>query len=533
MKQILCVSLLLTTALVVCSLMTGCCSSGLGNLDVFSTYISSEPSNLDPARGVDVNEAVIQSRIFDGLVRYNEKMELVPDLAESWEISDDGKEYIFNLRKNVKFHNGQQFTSSDVVFSLDRILDPKVASPRTWVLEKILGAEDRMNGNSQHTEGIVALDEYKVSIKLSEAFAPFLCLLTTPACYILPCKSKDEFVNGDFFDKPVGTGPFYVLDRVRDSYIHLAANDNYFLGKPKVGNLFVRIITENLKAELEFESDSIDVVQLYPSNYERFKAMPKYSSRITDIPALNTWYIGFNNQAQPFDNVKLRKALNLLVDREKIIKAIYSGRAVPAIGSIPPGISGYNKKDTGIGFKPNEAIQLLNELGYNEKHPLEFEAFIKSQQSTFEIARFIQGEFKKYGVNMTLKPMEWSALKDAINKGEAKVFFMNWYGDYPDGENFLTPLFHSKNWGAGGNRAHFKDEEIDRLLENAVKITDEKARSEAYDLINRKIVDQAPWIYLWHCSESYVSGPRVENIDFYPMFFCDKGLTISLKKDQQ
>ena len=134
---------------------------------------------------------------------------------------------------------------------------------------------------------------------------------------------------------------------------------------------------------------------------------------------------------------------------------------------------------------------------------------------------------------MTLKPMEWSALKDAINKGEAKVFFMNWYGDYPDGENFLTPLFHSKNWGAGGNRAHFKDEEIDRLLENAVKITDEKARSEAYDLINRKIVDQAPWIYLWHCSESYVSGPRVENIDFYPMFFCDKGLTISLKKDQQ
>ncbi len=523
-------SIILLISLSVPFSLTGCCSNSLDNVDVFSTYISSEPSNLDPARGVDVNEAVIQSRIFDGLVRYNEKMELVPDLAESWEVSDDGCEFFFNLRQNVTFHNGQPFTSADVVFSLDRILDPKTGSPRTWVLEKIDGAEERMKGKSEKTSGINALGKYKVSIKLKEPFAPFMSLLTTPACYILPSESKDLFKGGDFFEKPAGTGPFYVKDRVRDSYIHLAANEDYFLGKPKVGNILVRIITENLKAELEFECDSLDLRQLYPSNYDRFKNMPKYADRIVDVPALNTWYIGFNNQDVPFNDVRIRKALNLLVDREKIIKAIYSGRAVPAIGSIPPGISGYTSQDTGIGFNPEEGMKLLAQAGYTKDNPLRIELYQKAQQSAFEITRFLQGELKKYGVIIDIKPMEWSALKDAINKGEAKAFFMNWFGDYPDGENFLNPLFHSKNWGSGGNRARFKSEEIDRLLEEAVKITDENKRSQAYDEINRKVVEQAPWIYLWHCSESYVTGPRVKNVDFYPMFFCDKGINIEINK---
>lgn len=530
-NKIILYSIFFFGALVLSISLSGCCTNDLNNINVFSTYISTEPSNLDPARGVDVNEAVIQSRIFDGLVRYNEKMELVPDLAESWTVSEDGCEFIFNLRKDVIFHNGQEFTAEDVVFSLDRILDPNTASPRTWVLEKIAGASERMKGESEKTSGINALDKYRVSIRLNEPFAPFMSLLTTPACYILPSKSKDTFKSSDFFDKPVGTGPFFVKDRVRDSYIHLAVNEKYFLGKPKVDNMLVRIIPENLKAELEFECDSIDLLQLYPSNFNRFRDNEKYKNRIVNVPALNVWYIGFNNQAEPFNNVKIRKALNLLIDREKIIEAIYSGRAVPAIGSIPPGISGYNSADTGIGFKPEEGLKLLAEAGYNKDNPLKFELYQKNQQSAFEITRFIQGELKKYNVIIETKPMEWSALKDAINKGEAKAFFMNWFGDYPDGENFLNPLFHSKNWGSGGNRAKFKNDEVDALIEEAVKITDENLRSQAYDKINRKVVEQAPWLYLWHCSETYVTSPRVKNIDFYPMFFCDKGLNIELKTE--
>lgn len=495
----------------------------------FSGYLSSEPVNLDPARGVDVNEATVQAKVFDGLVRYDEKMNLVGNLAESWSVSADGKEFIFRLKQNVAFHNGQKFTAADVVFSLDRILSPEVASPRTWVLEKVEGAVARMRGESDKVVGINAVDDYTVSIRLVAPFAPFMSLLSMPACYILPSGSAEAISAHGFFEKPAGTGPFRITERVRDSYIKLLVNEVYHDTRPKVARIEFRIIPENMKAEMEFESGNLDMLQLYPANYERFKADPVFAANIHDVPALNVFYVGFNNQQPPFDDLRVRKALNMLVDREKIIQAVYQGRAVPANGSIPPGISGYNEASTGLSYNPEEATRLLKEAGYSKSKPLAFDLYQRSSQAAFEITRLLQGELKKHGVQVNLKPMEWSALKDAVSKGEAPAFYMSWFGDYPDGENFLYPLFHSKNWGSGGNRARFKNDEIDRMLEDSVKIQDLERRSEAYALINRKVAEQAPWIYLWHCSESYLTGGNVSNMDFSPMFFCDKGLTLTVK----
>lgn len=496
----------------------------------FSSYLSSEPSNLDPARGVDVNEASVQAKVFDGLVRYDENMKLVGNLAESWTSSADGREYIFKLKQNVLFHNGQILTAHDVVFSLDRILDPSVGSPRTWVLEKVEGAAERMRGETEKVVGISAVDDFTVSIKLNASFAPFLSLLTMPACYILPYGSAEAIKDKTFFEKPAGTGPFKIIERVRDSYLKLVVNQAYHDVKPRLAAIEMRIIPENMKAEMEFESGNLDMLQLYPANYDRFKSDPEFASRIADVPALNVFYVGFNNQQAPFDDVRIRRALNMLVDREKIIKAVYQGRAVPANGSIPPGISGYNKDLSDLAYNPEEGRRLLKEAGYSRKNPLSFDLYQRSSQAAFEITRILQGELKKHGVQVNLKPMEWSALKDAVSKGEAPAFYMSWFGDYPDGENFLYPLFHSKNWGSGGNRARFKNEEIDRMIEESVKIQDADRRAEAYDLINRKISGQAPWIYLWHCSESYLTSSKVSNIDYSPMFFCDKGITLSVNE---
>ncbi|HNX75006.1 MAG TPA: ABC transporter substrate-binding protein [Candidatus Rifleibacterium sp.] len=495
----------------------------------FSSYLSSEPANLDPARGVDVNEATVQAKVFDGLVRYDENMRLVGNLAESWSVTADGREYVFKLKTGTVFHNGQKLTAADVIFSLDRLLDPDVGSPRSWVLEKVEGAAERMKGQTQVVSGITAVDEYSVSIKLLAPFAPFMSLLTMPACYILPCESRTAIKEHSFFERPAGTGPFKITERVRDSYIKLVVNEAYHDVKPRLARIEMRIIPENMKAEMEFESGNLDLLQLYPANYERFKSDPDFSAGIHDVPALNVFYVGFNNQVAPFTDIRVRKALNMLVDREKIIAAVYQGRAVPANGSIPPGISGYSKTPTGLTYNPEEARRLLKEAGYSKAKPLVFDLFQRSSQSAFEITRLLQGELKKHGVQVNLKPMEWSALKDAISKGEAPAFYMSWFGDYPDGENFLYPLFHSKNWGSGGNRARFKNDEVDSMLDESVKIQDSERRSEAYDRINRKVAEQAPWIYLWHCSESYLTGANVSHIDFSPMFFCDKGLTLSVK----
>lgn len=495
----------------------------------FSSYLSSEPVNLDPARGVDVNEATVQAKVFDGLVRYDEKMRLVGNLAESWSVSAEGKEFVFKLKQNVVFHNGHKLTAADVVFSLDRLLDPEVGSPRTWVLEKVEGSAERMKGETSVVAGITAVDDYTVSIRLIAPFAPFMSLLTMPACYILPDECKDAIKDHGFFEKPAGTGPFRITERVRDSFIRLVANESYHDVKPQLAKIELRIIPENMKAEMEFESGNLDLLQLYPANYERFKADPEFAANIHDVPALNVFYVGFNNQVAPFNDIRVRRALNMLVDREKIIKAVYQGRAVPANGSIPPGISGFSTTPTGLGYNPEEGKRLLKEAGYTKGKPLAFDLYQRSSQSAFEITRLLQGELKKHGVQVTLKPMEWSALKDAVSKGEAPAFYMSWFGDYPDGENFLYPLFHSKNWGSGGNRARFKSDEIDSMLDESVKIQDAERRSEAYDRINRRVAEQAPWIYLWHCSESYLTGAKVSNVDFSPMFFCDKGLTLSVK----
>ncbi len=492
----------------------------------FRGYLTSEPANLDPARGVDVNEGSVQAKLFDGLVRYDEAMHLVGNLAERWEISADGKFYTFRLRQGVRFHDGQPFTAKDVLYSFDRLLDPKTASPRTWVLEKVRGAKERLDGSAPTVAGLTCPDAYTVCIELTEPFAPFLSLLSMPAAFVLPSGAADRIARKEFFEKPVGTGPFKAVARERDSYIRLEANPSYHGPQPQVGAIELRIIPESLKAEMEFESGNLDILQLNPSNYERFASRPDHAGRIHDVPAMNVFYIGLNNQTAPFNDVRVRRALNLLIDRQAILSAVFQGRGVPAAGSIPPGILGHSADLRGYGFDPAKGKQLLAEAGFGPGKPLKFDLYQKSSQSAFEITRLLQGELKKHGVQVTLKPMEWSALKDAINRGEAPSFYLSWFGDYPDGENFLFPLFHSKNWGAGGNRAHYKNPAVDAMLTDALRIQDPDKRAQAYATINRLVVEEAPWIYLWHTPETYLLGPAVKEMVFSPLFSFDKGLTI-------
>jgi len=497
---------------------------------IFRGYLTSEPSNLDPAKGVDVSEGTVQAKVFDGLVSYDSKMQLVGNLAESWEIKDEGKTYVFKLRKGVKFHNGQDFTSKDVVFSFNRLMDPSVKSPRTWVLEKVLGAKEKLDGKQTSITGISAIDDFTVQIVLVEPFAPFLSLLSMPAAFILPSGAEEAIKAKTFFEKPFGTGPFRIVDRERDSCISLEANTNYHGVKPSISGIEYRIIPESMKAEMEFESGNIDILQLFPSNYERFKAKEDFAKRIHDVPAMNVFYIGFNNQKPPFNDLRVRKALNMLVNREAIIESVYKGRGIIAHGSIPPGILGYSEKLKGYEYDPERGLALLKEAGFTKKHPLEFELFQKSSQAGLEITRLIQGELARHGVKVILRPLEWSALKEAIDKGEALAFYLSWFGDYPDGENFLFPLFHSKNWGSGGNRARYRNDSIDDMLNSALKIQDPQKRAEAYEQVNRLVVEDAPWLYLWHCSESYLVGPKVEKIEFSPLFSVDKGLSIAMRQ---
>lgn len=506
-------------------------NSSVGAGGTFRSYLTSEPANLDPARGVDVSEGYVQAKLFDGLVRYDDEMNLIGNLAETWDITDDGRVFTFHLRQGVRFHCGHEFTAHDVVFSLDRVLDPQVGSPRTWCLDRIVGAKQRLAGKTPAVEGLTAVDRYTLKITLEEPFAPFVSMLAMPACSILPANqaSLAAITDHSFFEKPSGTGPYRFQERVRDSYLLLVANTAYHGGTPPLAKIELRIIPESLKAEMEFESGNLDLLQLFPSNFDRFAESREHGGRIRNVPAMNVFYVGFNNQVPPFNDVRVRRALNLLIDRQAIIDAVFKGRGIPAKSSIPPGILGHSEKTAGYVYDPVAGAALLREAGYSAKKPLRFEIFQKSSQAAFEITRLLQGELKKHGVEVSLRPMEWSALKDAINQGEATSFYLSWFGDYPDGENFLYPLFHSSNWGAGGNRARFKSDKIDHLLEAMVRIQDPQKRSEAYSRIDQMIVDEAPWLYLWHSNESYLLGSGIQSMAMSPLFSVDKGLSIHMK----
>ncbi len=496
--------------------------------DVFCGYLTSEPASLDPARGVDVAESSVQAKLFNGLVRFDDNLRLVGDLAESWEISPDGKTYTFKLRPNLKFHDGTPCTAADVAFSFERVLDPATRSPRTWVLDRIVGAKDRLAGKAEKTSGLSVTDGRTVVVTLEQPFAPFISLLAMPAAYVLPERHAVAIKDGSFFGKPFGTGPFVLSARERDRYLRLERNTSYHGETPAISALQYRVITEPMKAELEFESGALDILQLYPSNYDRFSAIPENVPRMRELPAMNVFYMGLNNQKPPFNDVRVRQALNHLIDRQGILEAVYKGRGVPARGSIPPSILGHMDGQPGYDYDPARGEALLKEAGYSKKNPLRFELFQKSSQAAFEITQLLQGELRKAGVEITLRPMEWGALKEAIDKGEALAFYLSWFGDYPDGENFLVPLFHSRNFGSGGNRAHYANPKVDALLDEVVRIQDPTKRAEAYDRVHRLIVAEAPWVFLWHLKETYLLGPRVSAMTMNPMYSVDKGTGIHL-----
>lgn len=531
MKKLIFLLVIVAVALISHQFFFSSLTESYSDINFFRMSLGNDPDNLDPARGVDVSEASVQSKIFDGLVRYDEQMNLVNALAESWAVCEDGVEYRFELREGISFHCGQELTAEDVVFSFNRILSPEVNSPRSWVLDRVDGATEMLEGESETVSGIEAVDEHTVLIRLSEPFAPFISLLTMPACFVLPSSHSKSIASRDFFNNPSGTGPYKMSSRVRDSYIRLTANQNYFAQTPHVEGILVRIIPEPMSAEMEFESGKLDLLQLQPASYQRFVENPRYKDKITNVAAMNIFYVGLNNQSEVFSNKKVRQAVNMLVNRQSIVDSVFDGRAVIAKGSIPPGLPGYSEETEGYEYNPTKALELLKEAGYDEDNPLEFDLYQRSSQAAFEITRLVQGELTRHGVVVNLKPMEWSAMLDAVTKGEADAFYISWFGDYPDGENFLYPLYHSSNWGSGGNRAMFKNETIDELLDTAVAIQDPDERNEKYDKINRMIIEQAPWIYLWHQSETYIIGDRVSEITFHPLFFCDKGLSVKLHSE--
>ena len=508
----------------------GCHRSDDGRLpNTLYLRLNNNPTTLDPALVTDVQGGGISAKLFNGLVRFNENLDIVPDIARAWKLSDDHVTYTFHLRRDVRFSNSRKITAQDVKYSFERVLAPQTKAPLTWVLDKIEGANDLIEGKASSLSGVRIVNDHTLVIKLERPFGPFLSLLAMTTAYIVP-REDVERLGQDFGTHPVGSGPYVLSEWKHGQHIVLTAHEDYFEGRPKLNGITYRIIPEDLTAVVEFETGKLDVLLIPASEYRRYTTDPAWRDLVYGRPGLDSYYLGLNCTRPPFNDLRVRQAVNMAVDRQRILNTILEKRGVLATGPIPPVLwknSGWPRTIKGYGFEPKKARELIREAGAEGKT---ITITIAADPEVLDIVEVIQSYLAQAGLKSEITQLDWSAFKQAVNQGEPDAFWLSWWADYPDPENFLFPLFHSSSAGAGGNRTRCNDAELDRLIETAQRTMDERQRYRLYLQAEDRIIHNAPWIFMWHKTEYFVIQPWVKDFKVYPIYSIDKRVDVRVNK---
>jgi oligopeptide transport system substrate-binding protein len=491
---------------------------GLGEL----TLLGDDPPTLDPALAGDTTSASYIVEIFSGLVSINRELKVVPDIAERWDISDDGKTYTFYLRPDVKFHNGKEVKASDFKYSMERACDPSTESVvADTYLGDIVGAKDMLNGKASEIKGIQVMDDRTLRIEIDAAKPYFLAKLTYPTAFVVD-KANVKSGRG-WTDKPNGTGPFKLKQWQRGEKIVLERNENYYGGEVKLKG--VNFLLAGGSSMTMYENGEVDITGVGMTDIERvLDPTNPLNKELVVAPELSVGYIGFDCTTPPFDDMKVRQAFNYAIDKEKIIKVVLKDIVEPAEGILPPGMPGYNEDLKGLGYEPVKAKSLIAESKY--KDVANFPRITISIPGTGATVpptseAIIEMWKANLGVQVEIQQVEWATYLDDLKRHKFQMFEVGWIADYPDPQDFLDLLFHSRSLE---NNAAYSNPEVDRLLEQARVEKDTAARLRIYQQVEQMIVNDAPWIPLWHGKSYLLVKPYVKG--FYPA-----PMTIPMFKD--
>ena len=485
--------------------------------------LTDNPVTLDPALFTDVNSEGVARRIFNNLVKLDSKLQPVPDLAESWKVSDDGLTYAFALRKGVRFHNGREMVADDVRFSFERLLRPETASQRAWVVEPIAGAREMREGKAQSLAGIETPDAYTVVLRLKEALSPALMLqlLAMGNAAIVPREEVAERGGEKFGRRPVGTGPFrFVSWRDHDSVV-LARNDHYFLGPAKLAGLRFRIIKEPLVAWQEYLAGGLEHCAV-PEGFLKEAQSGPLKGELRSTATLSTQYLGIAMSHRPWgSNVHLRRALNYAVDRKFLCEKILGGESAPAKGVLPPETPGCDPALPGYSYDLERARSELREAGYGPGlEPIarlpEMTLYFNSRPPGAEVAQAVQADFQRIGLRVQLRALDLAALLEATNQQEPDLFRLVWAADFPDAESFLR-IFHSSLAGSAGNRVRYSNAQVDDLLDRSRRELQPEKRFALLREAEKIIVADAPWVFLSHGQTHLLVKPYVRGLELTPM----------------
>jgi len=457
--------------------------------------LSNNPSTLDPALIADIYGFVVSQQIFDGLVQYDGSLTIVPSIAESWKGSRDGLEWIFYLRKGVKFHNGREVTADDVVYSFTRILDPKTNSKAAEVFLKVKGATDFIEGRTKTVHGFRADDRYTVRIELIDASAPFVASLAMGYIKIVP-REEVESKGLSFGANPVGTGPFKFVRWKKDEEIVLEANTDYYAGRPFLDRLEYKVYpgAPMDKMFARFAAGELEDTFIPSAIYEKVQVDPRF--QFVRRPILGTRFLGLNTSYGPLANPMVRQALCYAIDREGLVRDIQKGRYKVAHGILPPGTYGYDPQFQPFPFDPERAKTLLTKAGYpgGKGFPaLQLWSSVRPPDVELE-----HEAIKKYlanvGIQLELQyHTNWPSFNSQVYEGKFPIFRYSWTADVPDPDNFLYRLFHSQS---RNNFTRYRNNNVDRLLDAARAEQVYLKRIELYRHAEEMIAEDAPLIPL-------------------------------------
>ena len=477
----------------------------------------SDPPTLDPHIAQDSTSASIILELYSGLVTLGTDLQIAPDLAESWTISDDGMKYTFTLRDNAKFHDGKKITASDFLWSFNRAVNPSTTSTTAEdYLGDIIGVSDVIAGKTDTISGIKMIDNQTIEINIDAPKAYFLAKLTYPVAFVL---DKQNLSDPNWIEKPNGSGPFTLDEYLVGEKLVLKRNDNWHKNIAKLD--YVSMNLAGGSAMAMYENCEIDITGVGMSDLERVLDPSNSLNKDVVVAPLDfsQYYIGFNLNEPPFDDIHFRQALAYSINKELIASEVLSDLVKPAYGILPPGFPGYNENVTGFKFDEAAAKDALAKSKYSDITTLP--RLILSVPGTggsagLDIEVILEMWKQTLGIDVEIQQLEWATFLQMLNKKELQFFSgLGWVADYPDPENFLDVNFHSRK---STNHNNYSNPEVDNLLELARVEADVSMRLDLYNKAEKIIVNESPWIPLWFPGDQYVLiNQRIKNYKLTPM----------------
>jgi ABC-type transport system substrate-binding protein len=455
-------------------------------------------ATLDPAIGYDWTNWPAEKLVFDGLLDYDSTTTIVPRLAESLpQINADATVYTFKLKKGVKFSNGREFTADDVIYTLTRMLDPKTKSPGSGFFTGIKGAQEFIDGKATDVAGIKALDPYTIEFTLATPDATFLNKMALNFAYIVP-KEEVAKAGENFGHAPIGTGPFLLKEWQSGQSLVFERNPNYFMSdRPYLDKITIQVGVAPDVALLRLEKGEIQLMGDPPpgADWARISADPAWKDRLEKQPQVSTIYIAINTTVKPFDNVKVRQALNYAIDKQHIIQLL-NGRGTVANQVLPPLMPGYDKTYTGYDYNPDKAKALLAEAGYSSGFETSIECISVDPQP--KLCESFQQDLAKIGIKLTINTLAAPNVIDDAGNGKTPLTWsggLGWIQDYPDPDDFYSPILGcGSNTPGGWNWPRYCNTALDKQSKDLLAITDRAKRLAAYAPFFKTLMDDAVWV---------------------------------------